>query len=110
MQERVRKDHVPYDQWQKMGWVTATEGNVVDYTVIKDVILRSAKLFNIQEVCSDRAFATMLLQEVEKAGLICVDIPQTFMSLTNPLNETERLLGERKITHEANPVAQVVFR
>lgn len=109
MQERVRKDHVPYDQWQKMGWVTATDGNVVDYTVIKDVILKSAKVFHIQEICSDRAFATMLLQELEKEGLTCVDVPQTFMSLTNPLNETERLLGERKITHEASPVARWCF-
>ena len=31
------------------------------------------------------------------------------MSLTNPLNETERLLGERRISHEANPVARWCF-
>jgi phage terminase large subunit-like protein len=109
MKERVRKDHVPYDKWKKSGWVTVTEGNVVDYTVVKDRILSSAKVFNVKEICSDRAFATMLLQELEKEGLTCVDIPQTFLTMTNPLTETERLLGEGKITHEDSPVARWCF-
>jgi phage terminase large subunit-like protein len=109
MQERVRKDHVPYDKWQKANWINVTDGNVVDYTKIRDRILEAYKLFKVKEVCSDRAFATMLLQELEKEGMTCVDVPQTFMSLTNPLNETERLLREGKISHEDNPVARWCF-
>jgi phage terminase large subunit-like protein len=109
MADRVRKDHVPYDRWQKDGWLTVTDGNVVDYTKVRDRILEIKKFHNVREICSDRAFATMLIQELEQAGLTCVDIPQTFMSLTNPLNETERLLRESKITHENNPVARWAF-
>ena len=109
MEERIRKDHIPYDQWEKQGWIKATEGNVVDYTVILDWILEFAKFHKVKEICADRAFATMLIQMLEKAELICVDIPQTFVSMTNPLNETERLLREGKMTHEANPVARWCF-
>jgi phage terminase large subunit-like protein len=109
MAERVRKDHVPYDQWQKAGWLTVTDGDVVDYTKVKDRILEIKKFHNVKELCADRAFATMLIQVLEQSGLVCVDIPQTFMSLTNPLNETERLLRECKISHENNPVARWCF-
>jgi len=109
MDERIKKDHVPYDQWAKQGWITPTEGNVVDYTKIKDRILEIKKFHKVIEVCADRAFATMLIQELEKENLTCVDVPQTFMSMTNPLNETERLLREHKITHEANQVARWCF-
>jgi phage terminase large subunit-like protein len=109
MEERIRKDHVPYDKWVKAGWVTATEGNVVDYTVIYEWILEFAKFHKIKEVALDRAFATMLVQMLEKVGLTCVDIPQTFVSLTNPLNETERLLREGKMTHEADLTAKWAF-
>lgn len=109
MEERVRKDHVPYDKWAKAGWITVTDGDVVDYTVVKTKLLEIAKFFEVQEIDADRAFATMLIQELEKEHLTCVDIPQTFMTLTNPLNETERLLKEKKLTHEASPVARWCF-
>lgn len=109
MKERIDKDHVPYDLWAKEGWITPTEGNVVDYTKIRDRILEIKKFHNVLEVCSDRAFATMLLQELEQEGLTSVDIPQNFMTLTNPLSETERLLRDGKITHEPNQVARWCF-
>jgi phage terminase large subunit-like protein len=109
MKERIERDHVPYDKWAEAGWITPTEGDVVDYTKIRDRILEIAKFHNVKEICSDRAFATMLLQELEQAGLTCVDIPQTFASMTNPLQETERLLKERKISHEPNQTARWCF-
>ena len=109
MAERVAIDHVPYDQWAKQGWITPTEGNVVDYTKVKERILDIKKFHKIIEVCADRAFATMLIQELEKEGLTCVDVPQTFLTMTNPLNETERLLREGKLTHENSLVARWCF-
>jgi len=133
MLERIAKDHVPYDVWEKGGWLTVTEGNVVDYTIIRDCILEMLKFYKVLELDADRAFATMLLQELEKAGLVCVDVPQTFMSLTDALNQTEVLLKgpvtimdidaptdvapklvqgsmlTGRMTHEANPVARWCF-
>jgi phage terminase large subunit-like protein len=109
MAERVKKDHVPYDQWAREKMITVTEGNVVDYTKIRDRILEIQKFHKVIEVCADRAFATMLIQELEQQGLTCIDIPQTFISLSNPLNETERLLRAGQLTHEANQVARWCF-
>jgi len=125
MQERIRNDHVPYDIWLKSGYLTATQGNIIDYTEIHKRILLWKTLYNVKEVDADRAFATMLLQELTIDGLTCVDVPQTFVSLTDPLNQTEILLkgkppeGDLKIasgtlltgnmTHENNLVAKWCF-
>lgn len=131
MVERVRKDHVPYDKWAAAGYVTATPGDVIDYTMIEETILEIKKFYNVIEVDGDRAFATMLLQELEKEGLVCVDVPQTFMVLTDPLNQTEVLLKGKaesapveksevpvaitgkmlmgRMTHENNLVARWAF-
>ncbi len=109
MAERVHKDRVPYDQWQAAHWITATEGNVVDYTELEKRILTWKQLYNVLEVPSDRAMAAMLLQRLEQAGLTCVDVPQTFASLTDPMNATETLLKSGQMTHEANPVARWCF-
>ncbi|MDR1628551.1 MAG: terminase large subunit [Oscillospiraceae bacterium] len=34
---RVRRDHVPYDIWQKQGFLLTTEGNVVHYGFIEEL-------------------------------------------------------------------------
>jgi phage terminase large subunit-like protein len=109
MRDRIKNDKVPYDQWVAGGWITATEGDVIDYTKIKERIVELGELFNIKEACSDRAMATMLLQELEKLGFTCVDIPQTFEVETDPLNHIEVLLRTGHVTHEANPVARWCF-
>jgi phage terminase large subunit-like protein len=125
MQDRIRNDHVPYDQWQTAGGLTATPGDTIDYTEIHKRILIWKTLYNVIELDADRAFATMLLQVLAQDGLVCVDVPQTFVSLTDPLNQTEILLKGKapdpdvkvvtgnlltgRMTHENNLVARWCF-
>ncbi len=125
MKERIRNDHVPYDEWVKDKWLTATPGNIIDYTEIHKRILLWKTLYNVKEVDADRAFATMLIQVLEKDGLTCVDVPQTFVSLNDPLNQVEIFLQGKpptedikltsgklltgRMTHEDSPVAKWCF-
>jgi phage terminase large subunit-like protein len=121
MQERIERDHVPYDKWVEQGWVTATEGNVIDYTVIRQRILDLSKIYKIIEVVADPAFATMLLQVLANDGLTVVTVPQTFVNLTDPMNQLEIFLNGKKpeggaahllqgsLTHENNMVARWAF-
>ena len=125
MAERISKDHIPYDKWVDGVHLTATAGNTIDYTVILERIRLWKTLYNVKELDADRAFATMLLQVLEKDGLVCVDVPQTFVSLTDPMNQVEILLKGQPpdpdlkaltgnlftghMTHEANKVARWCF-
>lgn len=127
MQDRIRADGVPYNKWAADGWVYPTEGNVIDYTRIEERILEATKLYNVIEVDADISFATMLLQRLDQENITCVDIPQTFSRLTDPMNNIEILLkgkqavgedtsveqlnevGSAMLTHEDNPVARWCF-
>jgi phage terminase large subunit-like protein len=51
----------------------------------------------------------MLLQRLTQGGMTCVDIPQHYVDLTDPMNEIERLLRLRRIRHERNPAARWCF-
>ena len=51
----------------------------------------------------------MLVQELEQEGLTCVDIPQTFQVLTDPMNLVEVLMKTGKMSVEPNPVARWAF-
>ena len=35
---RVRRDHVPYDIWERQGFLQTTEGNVVHYGYLKNLL------------------------------------------------------------------------
>ena len=109
MIDRIKTDKVPYDQWEKDGWITATEGNVIDYMAVKKRILTWKTICDVKELDTDIHFATMLCQELQAEGMETVDIPQTYASMTNPMNEIERLLGLGQITHENNLVARWAF-
>lgn len=109
MQERIKRDKVPYDEWVAGGFVTPTEGNVIDYTRIRTEIVESAKVYNVQELVSDPALATMLLQELDTEGITCVPLAQTYVNLTDPMNVIEEKLNKGEMTHEPNPLAAWCF-
>lgn len=123
MQERIREDHVPYDQWAAQGWIQPTEGDQIDYTVIEERIQEARKLYNVLELDGDKTFAAMLWQRLDQDDLTCVDIPQQYATLTDPMNYLETLLRKRMrtedengheiatpvLTHEAHPVARWCF-
>ena len=123
MQDRIKEDHIPYDLWVKEGWLYATEGNVIDYTVIEDRIQEVRKLYKVIELDGDKSFATMLWQRLEADHLTCVDIPQQYATLTDPINHIEVLLKQKNkyelddgvvleapaLTHEPHPVARWAF-
>lgn len=109
MKDRIATDHVDYDKWLQAGWITTTPGNVVDYTMVKARILEWKNLYKIQELDADRAFASMLIQEIEKEGIICTDVPQQFATLTDPMNTIETKLKKGEMTHEANMTARWCF-
>ena len=50
---RVRRDHVPYDVWEKQGYIKTTEGNVVHYGVIENFIEELGTKYNIKEIAFD---------------------------------------------------------
>lgn len=109
MQERIERDKLKYDQYEREGWIIVTEGNTVDYTVIEEKILELAKTYNIKEVDADMHFAAMLMQRLAKKDLTIVDIPQTFLNMTTPIDALEKLFRDKKISHLNDQVARWAF-
>ena len=50
MAQRVNRDHVPYDLWERQGFLQTTEGNVVHYGYIEKFIENLGERFNIREI------------------------------------------------------------
>lgn len=101
---RSRRDHVPYDVWEKRGLLQVTEGNVVYYAAIEEFICKLGERFNIKEIAFDRWNATQLTQNLDGEGFTMVQFGQGFASMSAPTKEFEKLVLEKKIAHNGHDV------
>ena len=101
---RVRRDHVPYDVWERQGFLQTTEGNVVHYGYIEKFIERLGERFNIREIAFDRWGAVQMVQNLEGMGFTVVPFGQGFKDMSPPTKELMKLTLERKIAHGGHPV------
>ena len=101
---RVRRDHVPYDQWAKCGFIQTTEGNVVHYGFIERFICELGERYDIREIAHDRWNATMMVQTLEDDGFTMVPFGQGFKDMSPPTKELMRIVLEHKLCHGGHPV------
>ncbi|MFA4973655.1 MAG: terminase TerL endonuclease subunit [bacterium] len=104
MREKERKDRVPYSEWVRQGYITATPGNVIDYKSIMQYLVEARERFDIREVAFDRWGATKLSQDLIDAGFVMVPFGQGFASMSAPTKELMTLVLGGKVRHGGNPV------
>ena len=102
--QRVKAASVPYDIWEKQGYLLSTEGNVIHYDFIEKFINDLAEKYHIVEIAVDRWNATQMIQNLEGDGFTMVPFGQGFASMSGPTKDFYRLLMEGKIIHGGHPV------
>lgn len=125
--ERVRRDRVPYDQWHKDGFITLTDGDTVDYDVIRRMISGAAPgaenafqakaaaeaiVNKVELAClaRDRWNATHLTTQLMGDGVAIKDFGQGYASMSGPSKELEKQVVEVTLNHGGNPVLDWMAR
>lgn len=93
-----------YRAWAREGWLTVTEGNIIDFTRILDDIVELSGLVQIIELAYDPAQATMLVTELQNAGIPCVELRPTVLNYSEPMKQVEAEIRDRKLHHNGDPV------
>jgi len=105
IQERARRDRVPYDLWHRDGYLDATAGETVDYEAVRGVLNGWADEFDVRSVAYDPWNATDLVTRLEQQdGFACVKMRQGFPSLTAPSKSLEKAILSRSLRHDGHPV------
>lgn len=102
--ERMKTDRVPYDLWVKKGWLTLTDGAVVDYDYIRAYIkrLEEEKGWKIKEIGYDPYNATQFAQQMEADGYVMIEIRQGVQTLSEPTKDFREKVKARKVIHDNN--------
>lgn len=81
-----------------------TPGNAVDYTAVREFILRCAGLFQVSHVGYDPKLANETAMWLIEHGIEAVPVPQHAGNMSEPFNKTIGLVSDSKIRHGNNPL------
>ena len=109
LRQRVRRDHVPYDIWEKQNFIRTTEGNVVDYRKIEADIKEIASEFVIKEIAYDRYNATQIILNLQDEGLTMIPFGQGFKDMSPPTKQIFTIVLRNQIIHNNHPVLRWNF-
>ena len=110
--KRSRVDKVPYDHWERQGFITSTPGNVIDYDWIKKDIFQAAKDYDLREIGFDswnaQATATDIMAELnggnDENGFQMVEMRQGPKTFNEPMKDLLVKIMSGQIRHGGHPV------
>lgn len=111
LEERARKDRVPYDLWAKDGHLQTTPGKSIQYEWVAQEIAKAFSEHDVRKVAFDRYGMRHLKPWLLKAGLSeamiderFVDFGQGFVSMSPAVRVLESALLDGALRHGNHPV------
>lgn len=116
LRQHSERDRLPYDRWAEAGALTATDGNVVDYSFIREQIYQDAERFRIAfagqyklepgqgGLAIDRWNATETAIRLQEEGLPVVLYGQGYASMNAPSKDIEALVLRNGLHHGGHPI------
>lgn len=110
-----------YATWEKLGFLTLTPGNVIDYDVIQEDLIELAKSVDVRRVAYDPWTAASLANALQKHPAFkpkvirgkeefkLVEFPQTVKNFSGPMKEVEGFVRSRIFAHGDCPVLTWMF-
>ena len=102
--ERTKRDSVPYREWVDAGYLIATPGNVTDCNFIKQEIRDACDTYQVQMIDYDSWNASQMVIDLTEEGVPMQAIRQGYQTLSPPTVELENLAADGKIHHYGDPV------
>lgn len=88
---KMKTDSHKIREWVKKGYITATPGETVDYSFMREDIYRDAKQYEIQEIAYDRNLGLSLISELAD-DFQMVEFAQNVVAMSEPSKNWEKLV------------------
>lgn len=104
IEEKERKDRVPYRRWAKEGYITLIPSEVIDISFVFEYIKGLAEKYQVINVGLDPWNATALMTKLDGEGYEVHEVRQGFRTLSEPIKYAKELMLQGKFNHGNNPV------
>jgi phage terminase large subunit-like protein len=107
---RTRRDNVPYADWVREGYLTATPGRTIDYKRIEADIRQTHDQFKLGPIGYDRYGAYELVTNMTAEGIEMLPVGMGFVSLNAPFKRMLSLVLNGELAHGGHPVLEWMAR
>ncbi len=107
--EAEQRDHVPYRDWARAGFLELCEGDMIDFSQVEEAVTQAAARYQLEMLGVDPYLSRTLTQRLSDQGLAVVEIPQTMMHMSPAMKELERLIRAHEMLHVHNTCARWCF-
>lgn len=102
--ERASNNRSAYESWVNSGDLITTDGEELDFDVIREDIKDLAGRFDIQEIAYDPWRATQLAHQLMKDGAEVIEYRNTVQNMSPAMREMEAAITGGRWRHNADPV------
>lgn len=93
-----------YRGWQLDGWISQTDGDMIDYIEVRDTILDLVANYQVEEVAYDPHQAMMMVSELMSRGVPVIEVRPLVLNFSEPMKQMDGLIRSRKTAHNGDPV------
>lgn len=101
---RKTKGLVPYQKWIDSGHIEATDGDVIDYSVIEQAIISTVETFNVKSIAYDPWNAAQLISKLKESEVPLEPFIQGPKSYNPAMKEFERAYTSGRLHYGDDPV------
>jgi phage terminase large subunit-like protein len=99
-------DKIPYRDWALQGWLTITDGEVTDYSMVQAHIqdMEVEKGWSVYQLGYDPYNGTHFANEMSDLGYTCYEVRQGVQTLSEPTKQFREWVAQGKIVHDGSPL------
>ena len=97
-------DNEHYREWREKGFITETDGAIIDFEVIQDDLKWACKTFDVESVGYDPFQATEFATRMMKENIPMVEVGAIVKNFSEPMKKLEAQVISGLYEHDGDPV------
>lgn len=107
LDKKIIEDKIPYDKWEKLGWLRTCEGSKVNYTDVTNWFIEQVEQYGLRPLWAigyDSWNAQYWRDEMIEYGFEMKEVRQGARTMSQPMKEMKTDLLDKKINYNNNPI------
>lgn len=99
-----QEENQHYQLWRDEGHLIVTDGQIIDFEAIQDVLRDLSTRFSIRALPYDPFQATQMATSMGKEGFPVMEFRATVQNFSDPMKQVEAWIRDGRIRHNGDPV------
>lgn len=93
-----------YRTWEKQSRLVVTDGDIVDYELIREDIIEDCRRFDVATVAYDPFQAMQLVAQLQNEFIPVLQYGNTVRNMSEPMKQLQAMVVSKQLVHDGDPV------